>query len=116
MYNLNWLKPAIGGALFGAVLTIAIGFSVGGWVTGGTSERMIASNLSDGIALALTPYCIEKSKNDPSALIVIAEFKAASIYTRRSLIEKSGWATPLGTDQPNAALATACGDEIAKGL
>jgi hypothetical protein len=58
MYNLNWLKPAIGGALFGAVLTIAIGFSVGGWVTGGTSERMIASNLSDGIALALTPYCI----------------------------------------------------------
>lgn len=116
MNNMSCLKSAIGGAVIGAVLTIAIGFTIGGWVTAGSSKKIIASNLTDGVAFALTPYCVEKSKSDPAAMSVLAEVKAAPTYSRRSIIEKSGWATPLGADQPNAALATAFGNEIAKGL
>lgn len=116
MKNLEWVKPAVSGALIGAVAAIAVGFSYGGWITGGTSQRLIASNMSDGVAIALTPYCLEKSKSDPAAINILAEFKAAPIYSRRSLIEKTGWATPLGTELPNAALATACGNELAKAL
>lgn len=116
MNRFEWLKPALGGALVGAIAAIAIGFSFGGWVTHGTSERLIVSNISDGVALALTPYCLEKSRNDPAVVNILAEFKAAPAYSRRSLIEKSGWATPLGTEQPNTALATACGNELAKAL
>ncbi|MBA8820928.1 hypothetical protein BRY73_03905 [Ochrobactrum sp. P6BS-III] len=116
MNRFEWLKPALGGALFGAIVAIAIGFSAGGWVTHDTSERLIASNMSDGVALALTPYCLEKSKNDPAVANILAEFKAAPAYSRRTLIEKTGWATPLGAQQPNTALATACGNELAKAL
>lgn len=110
------VKLALGGALVGAIAAIAVGFSAGGWITQGTSERLIASNMSDGVAIALTPYCLEKSRNDPAVVNILAEFKAAPAYSRRSLIEKSGWATPLGTEQPNTALATACGNELAKAL
>jgi hypothetical protein len=46
----------------------------------------------------------------------MAEYKAAPAYSRRTLIEKSGWATPLGAEQPNAALATACSNALAKAL
>ncbi|KAB2670037.1 hypothetical protein FHW72_002346 [Ochrobactrum sp. RC6B] len=116
MNRFEWLKPALGGALVGAIAAIAIGFSVGGWVTHSTSERRIASNISDGVALALTPYCLEKSRNDPAVVNILAEFRSAPSYSRRSLIEKSGWATPLGAEQPNTALATACGNELAKAL
>ncbi len=116
MNKLGWLKPAIGGAMAGAALTMIVGFTVGGWITGGTSQNLIASNLKDGVALALTPYCIEKSKVDPAAVGILAEFKSAPTYSRRSLIEKSGWATPLGTDQPDAALAAACSNELVKTL
>ncbi len=116
MNKFGWLKPALGGALVGAIAAIAIGFSLGGWVTQGTSERLIASNMTDGVALALTPYCLEKSKNDPAVVNILADFKAAPAYSRRTFIEKTGWATPLGAQQPNTALATACGNELAKAL
>ncbi|MBA8840922.1 hypothetical protein [Ochrobactrum sp. RH2CCR150] len=116
MNKFEWLKPALGGALVGAIAATAIGFSVGGWVTQGTSERLIASNMTDGVALALTPYCLEKSKNDPAVVNILADFKATPAYSRRTFIEKTGWATPLGAQQPNTALATACGNELAKAL
>lgn len=116
MNNAQWIKSALGGALVGAITTMAVGFTVGGWVTGGTSERLIASGMSDSVAVALTPYCLEKSKNDPEATNIMAEYKVAPAYSRRMLIEKTGWATPLGTEQPNAALAIACSIELAKAL
>ena len=116
MKNAQWVKPAVGGAIVGAIATMAVGFTFGGWITGGTSERLITSNMSDGIALALRPYCLEKSKNDPEAMSILAEYKAAPAYTRRTLIEKSGWATPLGAEQPNAALAAACSNALAEAL
>ncbi|HHV69256.1 MAG TPA: hypothetical protein GXX48_16640 [Ochrobactrum intermedium] len=116
MNKFGWLKPALGGALVGAIAAIAIGFSLGGWVTQGASKRLIASNMTDGVALALTPYCLEKSKNDPAVVNILADFKAAPAYSRRTFIEKTGWATPLGAQQPNTALATACGNELAKAL
>ncbi|SPL61534.1 hypothetical protein [Ochrobactrum soli] len=110
------MVKALGGASVGAIAAIAVGFSVGGWVTQGTSERLIASNMTDGVALALTPYCLEKSKNDPAVVNILADFKAAPAYSRGTFIEKTGWATPLGAQQPNTALATACGNELAKAL
>ncbi|GLU27412.1 MULTISPECIES: hypothetical protein [Brucella/Ochrobactrum group] len=116
MKNAQWIRSAVGGAIVGAIATIVVGFTFGGWVTGGTSERLIASSMSEGVAVALTPYCLERSKNDPEAVKVMAEYKAAPAYSRRMLIEKSGWATPLGAEQPNAALAAACGNELAKAL
>ncbi len=116
MKNAHWINSAVGGAIIGAIATMAVGFTFGGWITGGTSDRLIASNMSDGIALALTPYCLEKSKNDPEAVKVMAEYKAAPAYSRSSLVEKSGWATPLGAEEPNAALAAACSNALAKAL
>lgn len=111
-----WIKPALTGAAVGAFAMVVFGFSWGGWVTSGTARNISASDVSFGVALALTPYCIERSKGDPAAAKVLADIKAASIYGRRSIVEKSGWATPLGAEKPNSALASACGDELVKTL
>lgn len=38
----EWLKPGLFGAGIGAVALAIVGFSWGGWVTGGTAEAMAA--------------------------------------------------------------------------
>lgn len=111
-----WIKPALTGAAFGAFAMVVFGFSFGGWVTSGTARNISDSDVSSGVALALTPYCIERSKGDPAAAKLLADIKTASASGRRSIVEKSGWATPLGSDEPNSALASACGDELVKTL
>ena len=39
---------------------------------------------------------------------ILAELKAANGFNRRGIVEKAGWATPLGSEQPVRALALAC--------
>ena len=112
----TWTKPAFNGAVVGAVAMAVIGFSWGGWVTGGTSRKNSATETSSGIATALTPYCIEKSKADPLAPGVLVELKAAGTYARSGIVEKAGWATPLGAEKPNVELAKSCVLEISKTL
>lgn len=103
-----WLKPALIGAGAGAVALAFVGFSYGGWVTGGGASALAKKEAMAAIAAALTPYCLERSQNDPQSVVLLAELKAASTYSRRGLVEKAGWATPLGTEKPNTDLAQAC--------
>ena len=112
----TWTKPALNGAVVGAIAMAIVGFTWGGWVTGGTSRKNSATETSFGIATALTPYCVEKSKADPLAAAVLAELKAAGAYSRSGIVEKAGWATPLGADKPNTELAKSCELEITKTL
>lgn len=46
----------------------------------------------------------------------MTELKAAGSYARGGIVEKAGWATPLGTDKPNTELAKSCQIEISKTL
>jgi hypothetical protein len=103
-----WVKPAVYGAGGGAVALAIIGFTWGGWVTGGRAQKMADSASVTAVADAMTPYCVEKSRNDPRSVEVLAELKAAQGYNRRGVVEKAGWATLLGTEKPNTDLARAC--------
>lgn len=103
-----WIKPALIGAGTGAVALAIAGFSWGGWVTGGSAADMAKKQSLTAIAAALTPYCLERSQSDPNAVVVLAELKAASNYNRRAIVEKAGWATPLGAEKPSIELAQAC--------
>ena len=101
-------KPALYGAVVGAVALAIIGFTWGGWVTGGTAKKLADSAAATSVAAIMTPYCLERSASDPRSLEILAELKAAQGYNRRGVVEKAGWATPLGADQPNKELAIAC--------
>ena len=47
MNALEWLKPGIYGAIVGAISFGVIGFTWGGWVTGGTAEKMASTMAHD---------------------------------------------------------------------
>lgn len=60
------------------------------------------------VVAVMTPYCVDQSKSAPNAMEVLAALKDAKSYERRGIIEKAGWATPLGKEKPNGKLAIAC--------
>ena len=103
-----WTKPALYGAVVGAVALAAVGFTWGGWTTNGAAQDMARKASIAAIAGVLTPYCVERSQSDPNAAALLAELKAASSFNRRGIVEKAGWATPLGSDKPDRELAQAC--------
>lgn len=104
----EWTKPALMGAGAGAIALAIVGFNWGGWVTGGSASEMSSTDSMAAVASALTPYCVQNSQNDPKSTAVMAELEKASTYQRRGIVEKAGWATPLGAEKPDRALAEAC--------
>ena len=64
----EWLKPALYGAAAGAVALAIVGFSWGGWVTGGTAKQMAANRAKLEVVAALVPICVEQSKQDPQVV------------------------------------------------
>lgn len=103
-----WTKPAFIGAGAGAAALAIIGFGWGGWVTEDTAMEMSNTQSTAAIAAALTPYCVQKSRSDPNAAGLMVEINDASRFQRRGIVEEAGWATPLGADEPDRALAEAC--------
>ncbi len=104
----EWTKPALVGAASGAVVLAILGFTWGGWVTGGTAQDMADKQTQTAVASALTPYCVLKSQNDPNRVAVQEELDKAASYQHQAIIEKAGWATPLGGEKTNHVLAQLC--------
>ena len=104
----EWTGPALWGAVAGGVALAIIGFNWGGWVKGGTALKMSERSSVADVAEALTPYCLAASKADPLAAGVMAELEKASGYNKRSILEKSGWAIPLGAEKSNRELEISC--------
>ena len=58
----EWLNPG----LCGAAALAVIGFSWGGWVTGGTARTMAADQSKADVVAALSLICVDQSSAIPS--------------------------------------------------
>jgi hypothetical protein len=112
MQSPEWLKPALYGAACGAIALATVGFSWGGWVTGGKAEMMADQRSRADVVTALTAICADQAKRDPLLAERVALLKTTSSYNRGDLIMKNGWATMPGTDEPNWQVANACADKV----
>jgi hypothetical protein len=111
----TFLKPGLTGAALGAVATMVIGFSSGGWYTTKSAERLADDRSSVAVVDALVPVCVAQSKLDPNGAAKIAEMtKMVTSYEQRDFVIKAGWATTSGAESPNGNVATACADVLLK--
>ena len=110
----TWLKPGIIGAIAGAAVITAAGFTQLGWTTRDAAEMTAKKQSALAVVSALMPFCVQKSSSDPAATTVLAEMKAATSYNRRDILVKAGWASPFDADAPNVELAQACQLELNK--
>ena len=111
----TWLKPGITGAVVGAIATMVLGFSQGGWYLGSSAEKMAQQQSANAVIQALVPVCVGKSQMDPDMSAKLGQLGAiASTYERRDFVMKAGWATMPAAESPNSALAMACAETLAK--
>jgi hypothetical protein len=111
----TWTKPGITGAIVGAIATMIIGFSQGGWYSGGSAERLAQQRADVAVIDALIPICVSQSKLDPDTTAKLGQLAAMkSSYEQRDFVISSGWATMPASDGPNRDLASKCADALVK--
>jgi hypothetical protein len=111
----TWTKPGITGAIVGAIATMIVGFSQGGWYTGSSAESLAQQRAEVAVIDALVPICVNQSKLDPDTTAKLGQLLAIkSSYEQRDFVIKSGWATMPATDDPNRDLASKCADALVK--
>ena len=108
------LKPAAWGAVGGAIALAVIGFSWGGWVTGGTADKTAKEAADSAIVRVLAPICAEKFQQQADAGARLVDLMKASTWERGTLVEKGGWATMPGASAPSTGVARACAELLQK--
>ena len=105
-------KPALWGIVGGAVALAIIGFSWGGWLTGGKAEAAARTRADDAVVAALAPVCVDRFQRAGDAPAQLVELKKADSWSKGSFVEKGGWAAVPGKHTPErvSAVARACAD------
>ena len=107
------LKRLLQGAAVGVVASMVIGFSWGGWMTGGTANKLAADRADTAVMAALTPVCVEKfmQNSDAKANLAILQ-KISTNWEQGQYLEKGGWATRPGATSPDYELGRACAAKL----
>jgi hypothetical protein len=96
------------------IATIVVGFSWGGWVTGGTSRTMAAAAGDTARSELASAICVERFNAAPDAAARLAEFKAIpDSFKKRQFVEAGGWATLPGQTSPDKRGVEACAVALA---
>jgi hypothetical protein len=109
-----WLKPGIWGAVIGAVLTMIVGFSWGGWTTSNSANQTAMTRADAAVTAALLPVCLAQQKIDPDRDKKLAELKSKASYEQADAVMKAGWATFPGKAEANRNVAEACAAALLK--
>ena len=96
------------GAALGAVATMIIGFSWGGWSIESTAAKRADEASRTAVVAVLAPICVDRFQRSADATNNFIELKKVSAYMQGSFVEKGGWATSPGSDKANSAVAQAC--------
>jgi hypothetical protein len=101
------------GIAIGAVASMVIGFSWGGWVTDSAANKLADERASTAVLTALTPICVEKFLQNSDAKANLAALQKISTgWERGDYLEKGGWATPPGANSADYHLARACAEKL----
>jgi hypothetical protein len=97
----------------GAVATMVIGFSWGGWVTGGTAQAIAEKSAQQAHQDLAAAICTERFTGAPEARAQLAELKEiTSAYQRGKFVEDRGWALMPGASSADRKTAVACAEGL----
>jgi hypothetical protein len=102
------LTRLLQGAAVGIVGTLIVGFAWGGWTLGSTAEKMAQDRATAAVVKVLAPACVQRFQQQADLEAKWAAFKKVDSWQRDAFIEKSGFATPIGSDEANSETADKC--------
>jgi hypothetical protein len=114
----NELQPSktmlVWSCLGSVVVALIVGFTWGGWVTGGTARDMAATAGDESRWELASVICVEKFLAAPDAQAQLVELKAIdSSYRQRQFIEEGGWAVMPSKDEATRQAADLCAKVLA---
>jgi hypothetical protein len=114
MHVPQWLKPGFWGIVVGALGIMILGFAWWGWVLGSTAERLATDRADSAVTAILVSICVERFMGQTDAAVKLTEFQEGASWQQHHVIEQGGWATATGSQDPNAAVARACAQRLAR--
>lgn len=108
-----------------AIVAIVVGFSWGGWVTGGTAQSMADQSAAEARQQMAAIVCVDRFLAAPDAGVQLTALKQmSSSYQQGKFIEDGGWAnvsladaeptTKRRSSTDDRKAAALCGQELAK--
>jgi len=112
MYVPEWVKPAVWGVIGGAIAAMVIGFSWGGWVTGGTAGQMETASAKAAIIQAFVPLCVAKAEQQPEKLVALKE---ESRWKHDDFVVEAGWVDNV-SEKYRVDVARSCAETLIEGM
>ncbi|WP_162914050.1 hypothetical protein [Taklimakanibacter lacteus] len=94
--------------------TVAIGFTAGGWTTRDAAERLARQAAADARAELVAAACVRKFRENPGFESELSVLKDTPASDRPGILEKGGWVSLAGMDEPLAAAGVLCAAELTK--
>ena len=102
------LWSAVGGAVVWWIV-LGVGF---GWMPAGSAERQGAERVQAALLGVRAPICVAKFNLDSDNGQKIEALKKANSWTQDDFVEKQGWATMPGDEEPELGVAAECARRI----
>ena len=102
------IKYGVWGLVVGAVITMIIGFVVGGWTTSGTTKTMT----EEAVLASQAAICVAQFMKDPNHEENLKELGEIDSWKRAEFIEKGGWDKMPGQEKADYAVCRACADGL----
>ena len=113
---MDWEKIKLGSwsAVGGAIITMYVGFNVGGWMTNGAAEAMAKESAATAVAERLGTICVAQFNRDTAKSQKIIEMKDKDAWENGRYIDKQSWAIMPGEEKPESGVADACAKQLSK--
>jgi hypothetical protein len=105
------IERILWGAAAGAIALGTIGFSFGGWVTGGKAAEIAQRQADKAVIAVLAPICADKFRHAQNADANLTKLNAINYsWEKGTFVADGGWATFPGKSEPRSAVAQACAE------
>jgi len=103
--NYHPSKTALFWSCAGCIVgTMIVGFTWGGWVTGGSAEEMVTDAAGQARAEVAAAVCVEEFMQEADAGVRLTSLKeVSSRWGREDFVEEGGWAMVAGQEYDDAA-------------
>ena len=107
------VESTLWGAVGGAAVLAFVGFTFGGWVTGGKANELAQQKADKAVVAVLAPICVDKFRHATNAVENLGKLNAISYsWEKGTYVSAGGWATLPGNAEPNSAVAQACAEVL----
>jgi len=96
------------------VVALIVGFTWGGWVTGGTARDMASEAGADSRYELASVICVENFLAEPDAAARLGTLQEiSSSYAQRQFVEEGGWAVMPSADKASRQASDLCAKVLA---